>query len=235
MEPVFGLFLLVIIGVVTWCVASEGAWGAAITFLCVLFAGLLAMNFFEPAAKYLDKISAGFANYSDLVALVGLFALFTFLFRSYTDYLAPTELAHDGRVYQLVRWLFAAATGYTTMAFLLTALHTAPLPREFAGFKPERQNFFDAAAPDRQWLGFVQYVSERALPAGRIFDGPKLKIPADASETRVWPSFPIRYATRRTGVASAGRPSGPSSSLSQPLEGAGGTPTGGGGGTKGGF
>ena len=45
MEPVFSAILLLVVVAVTWCVAGEGAWGAGLTFLCVLFAGLLAMNF----------------------------------------------------------------------------------------------------------------------------------------------------------------------------------------------
>ena len=75
-----------------------------------------------------------------------------------------------------------------TMAILLTSLHTAPLPREFMAFAPERSNFF-GSAPDRQWLGFTQYVSEKPLatmvrnPSGgknsympRIFDGHYQKV-----------------------------------------------------------
>jgi hypothetical protein len=83
------------------------------------------------------------------------------------------------------------------MAFLLTALHTAPLPRNFLGFTPERDNFFNVAAPDREWLGFVQYVSENSLSSSdlRIFDGPRFLVPNH--ENQVWPSFIIRYATRR--------------------------------------
>jgi hypothetical protein len=200
MDSLFGIILLGIVGVVTWCVASEGAWGAGLTFLCVLFAGLLAMNFFEPVAGYLDGMGAG--AYSDIIALVGLFTLFTFLGRLATDQISPTEIEFDARVYQAARWLFALATGYTTMAILLTALHTAPLPREFLGFKPEGNNFFDVCAPDRQWLGFTQHVSEKVLGTGRIFDGWIHQLqpeayPDPSNPQKIWPSFPIRYATRR--------------------------------------
>lgn len=200
MEPVFGAILLLIVVAVTWCVAGEGAWGAGLTFLCVLFAGLLAMNFFEPVAGILDGMGSWVQDYSDLAALVGLFALFTFLGRLATDNISPTEIEFDARVHNVARWLFGFATGYTTMAILLTALHTAPLPRSFAGFSPERLNFFDSLAPDRQWLGFTQHVSEKILRTGRVFDGPKFTMPGTDQE--YWPSFPIRYATRRQDYAS---------------------------------
>jgi hypothetical protein len=212
MDALFGLILLLIFGVVTWCVASEGAWGACLTFLCVLLSGLMAMNFFEPVASIIENNGGNFLRpYADVAALLGLFALFTFLSRSATDHLSPTDIELDGRVYQVTRWLFALATGYTTMAISLTAVHTSPLPREFIGFRPEARNLFDVAAPDRQWLGFVQHVSERVLRADRIFDGPIATFPE--TDQRVWPSFPIRYATRRDelGTATSGKLPGQSS------------------------
>jgi len=201
MDALFGLILIGMMAVITWCVASEGAWGAALTFLCVLFAGLLTMNFFEPIAAFIEDKGGNFlAPYADLLAFVGLFAGLTFLGRLATDTIAPTDIELDGRVQQVVRWLLAGATAYTTVAILLTAVHTAPLPRKFIGFRPEADNLFEAAAPDRQWLGFVQYVSERVLTTGRVFDGPRATF--EGTEQRVWPSFPIRYATRRDDIAS---------------------------------
>lgn len=207
MDFIFGFLVLLVFGVVAWCVASEGAWGAGLTFLAVLFASLLAMNFFEPLAGMIDENGGDFLrDYSDLLALTGLFALFVFLARAGGDYLAPIDLEMDGHVYQAARWIFALSAGYTTTAFLLTALHTAPLPREFIGFKPERKNLLDMAAPDRQWLGFVQHVSEKVLPTGTVFDGgmpPDLAANfKDSPDHRYWPSFPIRYATRRDELAS---------------------------------
>lgn len=196
MEVIFGAILVVIVAIVTWCVASEGAWGAGLTFLAVLFAGLLAMNFFEPVAGFLDDMGSGMERYSDFAALVGLFALFTFLLRLATDTIAPTEIDVDARVYQASRWLFGLAAGYTTMAVLLTALHTAPLPRTFIGFSPERNNLLDFAAPDRQWLAFTQHVSEKVL-ARRVFDGAEYNPQPYGTDQKYWPSFPIRYATRR--------------------------------------
>src|SRR5713226_7683227 len=178
MEVLFSLILVGIVAVVTWCVASEGVFGAGLTFLCVLFAGLLAMNFFEPVANMIDGGAGSITrDYADVVALLGLFIALTFVGRLATDNIAPTEIEYDARVYQAGRWLFALATGYTTMAILLTALHTAPLPRNFLGFSPERQNLFDIAAPDRQWLGFTQHISEKILGTGAIFDGPKYPEP----------------------------------------------------------
>ncbi len=206
MDALLGLILVIIVAGVTWCVASEGAWGAGLTFLCVVFAGLLAMNFFEPLAGMLSGMGPAVEDYADLAALVGLFALFTFLGRLATDNISPTDIELHAYVHNAARWLLGLATGYTTMAILLTALHTAPLPRSFVGFTPERSNLFDSVAPDRQWLGFTQYVSEKVLRTGRVFDGPNFRMPGTDQE--YWPSFPIRYATRRQDIAAGRRPTG---------------------------
>jgi hypothetical protein len=205
---IIDVILLAILAVVTWCVASDGAWGAAFTFLSVLFAGLLAMNFFEPFAVFLENnvsSSPAWSSRWDFIALVGLFAAFVFGLRYLTEYVAPTFMNVHPLVYEGGRWAFGLATGWLTMAILLTALHTAPLPRtvtsssveEFLSFRAERGNFF-GFAPDRQWLGFTQYVSRASMRTSsehpRVFDGPHFTA---GDFTGHWPSFPIRYATRR--------------------------------------
>ncbi len=203
------ILLLAILGIVTWCVASEGAWGAGFIFVSVLLAGLLAMNYFEPLATFLTNniaSSGAWRQRWDSIALVGLFVAFIFLFREVTVRIAPAYMQVHPLVHEIARWSFALMTGYIAMAFLLTVLHTAPLPREFGGFTPERANFFGAVAPDRQWLGFTQYVSEKSMrngTMGHIFDGPEYTFPQH--QNSVWPSFPIRYATRRGQAAAGGQ------------------------------
>ncbi|KAA0133300.1 MAG: CvpA family protein [Gimesia chilikensis] len=204
------ILLLAILGIVTWCVASEGAWGAGFIFVSVLLSGLLAMNFFEPLATFMSGNVIGSGAWQqrwDSIALIGLFVGFVFLFREVTVRIAPAYMQVHPLVHEIGRWGFAALTGYITMAFLLTALHTTALPRDFIGFTPERDNLFGVVAPDRQWLGFTQYVSEKSMrngALGHIFDGPEYSLPNH--QNRVWPSFPIRYASRRASGTGAVAP-----------------------------
>ena len=210
---------LIVVGVVTWMVASEGVTSAAQTFLCTLAAALIAMNFFEPLAIQLKAFLPDM--YCDFVALVGLFTALVFGFRMGAEYVAPRYVQVIPIADTIGRWVVGVGTGYLTMAFLLTALHTAPLPREFIGFKPERNNVF-GFAPDRQWLGFVQYISEKPMRSlvrykigskdvfgPRPFDG-RFEVIGDTQKpysvrdrsgndvpNLIWPSFPIRYAMRR--------------------------------------
>jgi len=199
---IIDILLLLIWLAITWCVASDGAFSAGITCIVVIVSGLLAMNFFEPVSEIGQSILTSFAwQYRwDVVALLGLFIMFVVGLRYALEWVAPLYHQMEGRTNEVGRWGFGLVTGYVVMAFLLTALHTAPFPREFIGFKPERSNLFDTLAPDRQWLGFTQYVSESLFatgPAPRAFDGPVADFIDGENANTVWPSFPIRYATRR--------------------------------------
>jgi hypothetical protein len=200
------ILLLAVIGVVTYCVASEGPWAAATTFIAVIIAGLLAMNFFEPVAAMLPA-TAEWQTRADIIALLGLFALFVTGLRMASEYLMPTQLEVNPLVYDGGRWGFGLLTGYVTAAIFLTAFHTAPLSRDFLGFKPEGNNFFGLGgienAPDRQWLAFTQYVSERIYTTGNVFDRSDFeRFKKSPKGIESWSSFPIRYADRRQRYAS---------------------------------
>lgn len=209
------LILLGVVAVVTWLVASDGPWSAAITLVAMLTAGLVAMNLFEPLAGFLSRsvlTSYEWQNRWDVIALLGIFAGGVFGLRALADYLLPTYAPVNALLYDGLRWGLGVVNGYVLVAILLTAVHVAPLPREFLGFTPERANFF-GLSPDIQWLAFNQYASEHALrrltPGGEpvIFDGARAPAnPAQPATMQVWSSFPIRYAARRQQYFSGGQP-----------------------------
>ena len=209
------ILLLIILAAVTWSVASEGVWGAALASLIVIFSGLLAMNFFEPVAAGLEGMGGlWWRSHCDIFALIGLFGLLVFGFRAATDHISPRFIMTNRLVYELGRWSAGLLAGYVTMAFLLTAMHTGPFPRSFWGFAPERSNLLNIVAPDRQWLGFTQWTSERTLKwggYGKVFDGPRSQRPMGTPPNQIWPSFVIRYASRRQALASGAVPGGSAS------------------------
>ncbi|WP_437229714.1 CvpA family protein [Planctomicrobium sp. SH661] len=207
------LLLLAIFGVVVWMVGSDGPWSAAIGFVSVLLSGLVAMNYFEPLANFLQSTVAGSYDWQhriDIICLLGLFAGGIFALRALGEVLLPTYAELHGLVYQAAQWGFAALAGYVVMAVICTSLHVAPLPREFLGFAPERGNLL-GTAPDRQWLALTQYVSEKSMRRTRgdgrpnIFDGAVFPAnPSDPATAHPWAAFPIKYATRRQLYASGG-------------------------------
>jgi hypothetical protein len=196
---VIDFLILIVIGLVTWCVAAEGAVGAGTIFFSIVLSGLVAMNFFEPLADALDDIAFIGAR-ADMIALLVLFGVLLTLARVAAEKISPIFIPLQGLAYDISRWGFGLLSGYATAAILLTTLHTSTLPREFLGFRAERNNLFNAVAPDRQWLGFVQYVTEKpfARQQGvpnpltgaihvmpRIFDGRTAYHWADFSSARV--------------------------------------------------
>ena len=202
------ILCLLVLGLITWCVAGDGAWSAVLTCLAIVFSGLIAMNFFEPMAIFLEAQIPDWGDKFDFLCLVGLFALCVLLIRLGTEQLAPTNIEMPTLVQHIVRWGFALASGYVTVAFLLTALHTSIVPLDSTGFRPERKNFL-GIAPDRQWLAFTQHVSEDVFPrrqsivangeqryVKRLFDGMLYTVPGAQREVYL-PTFVIRYATRR--------------------------------------
>ena len=211
--------MLAVLAGITWCVASDGTWGAATVFLSTFLAGLIAMNVFEPLAASLEASAPGGAAYWDIVALLGVFAALVFAFRAAGEYLMPTYVDVHGALHNSLRWALAAATGYTVVAILFTSLHTAPLPRSFLGFNPgPASKTFFGLGPDIQWLALNQYVSERGLRgSGSVFDAVTFeRIPGQQQTVTTFSSFPIRYAMRRSMYISGASTSSTSSSSAPP-------------------
>lgn len=204
--------VLAVFGATTYLVASEGAWGAASTLVAAILSGLVAMNYFEPAAETLQQSFPAWRDRFDVIAMLGLFAGGVALMRVAVEKIQPTDLPVEGKAYDVVRWLCGAGTGYVVAAIALTAFHTAPLAPGTLGFHPERDNVF-GDAPDRRWLAHVHHLSETSYrvtdASGRpsLFDGPTFPIVAGGTP-ETWPTFPIRYASRNRINAGVAQPPG---------------------------
>lgn len=217
MDLVIDIVLLGILGITTYLVAVDGPWNAILAFFSVIFGGLLAMNFFEPLAGLIAAQSRDMADRADFISLVGLFALFVFLIRLGLEQVAPSNIELPDLAYKIGSWGFGFATAYVTVAVLCTSLHTAPMPRKFLGFAPERKNLIGITAPDIQWLAFTQHVTENVFARRyaiinenketettyRNFDGLRVMFPS-RHVSEYLPTFVIRYASRRQRIE--GRP-----------------------------
>ena len=197
------IILLAVLAAVAYLTAGEGAWGSAVTLLSIVLSGLIAMTFFEPLAEGLSGTFSSSAARSrlDIIAFLGLFAAGVAVFRRTSELIQKVEIPVEGKAYDVIRWVCGLASGYAAAAILLTAMHLAPLPPGALGFTAERDNMF-GDAPDRRWLGYVQYLSEgpyvRRDALGRkvAFDAPEYSVLQGGVPQR-WSSFPIRYKTRR--------------------------------------
>lgn len=167
----------------------QGMWTSALALVNVTTAALLAINFWEPAAAWLESTTTKRATYMwDFVVIWLLFALILTILRAVTDFLSKSKLRFIRPIDVAGGAFFAVWTGWVLVCFTLMTLHMAPLSREFlfGGFQPENRMVL-GLAPDRQMLGFMQSISLGAFTQGegesRVFD-PKGE-------------YMIKYATRR--------------------------------------
>jgi hypothetical protein len=160
------------------CIAmmwTEGMWGNAITSINVIFAAMLAMNFYEPVATFMEARLPSFTYLLDFVCQWFLFAVALSVLRITTDQASQHQVRFKMPLEQAGRAIFAVATAWVLICFTTATMHTAPLGRSpFRGSfqrEPLANNLF-GLAPDRLFLGFVHSRSKTALanPTPTPFD-----------------------------------------------------------------
>jgi len=151
------------------CIAlmwNEGLWGSALMFVNVLFAGMLAMNFYEPVANYLEKLAPSLTYAFDFLSLWAVFVAALLVLRTVTDqasrhavrFKVPLEIGGQVGFAILTAWVFAC--------FTMATLHTAPLARTAlrGSFEPRPlESSFLGLHPDRYWLAWIHSRSLGAL------------------------------------------------------------------------
>jgi len=161
---VVDLVITVLILGMTYALSSEGAWGAALMFFDVMFAGLIAFNFYEPLARLLAENASAFANWADLLCLFFLFFLSLVILRVATDQLAPGIVRLPGPVYQIGRLVFALGASLMTTAILLCIFQTAPVHKKILGVIDYQTGPPWGQGLDRKWLAFVQFSTGNTFP-----------------------------------------------------------------------
>ena len=136
-------FLLSLVMVVLFlaCVGfsfSEGMWTNAIRLINVIFAALLAMNYFEPLANWLDDWMRAFSYYWDFLAMWALFVVSFFVLRLLTDTISQVKVRFPKIVEQIGSGIFGVVLGGVMVGFTLTTLYAVPLGKTFlfGGFRP---------------------------------------------------------------------------------------------------
>jgi hypothetical protein len=157
---VFDLTCLLVIAGITYAVGSEGLYGAAIMFVNVMFAGLIAFSLYEPAARVIADTFGFMQTMADFVSLILLFAVFFSLIRLATDYLGPWYVRFHGAVDQVGRYMFGLATGWYIVGMFVCMVQTAPVHKKFLGYQWQSHAFWGSGI-DRFWLGYVQATTEK--------------------------------------------------------------------------
>ena len=166
MSSILTILMLVILFATVAVLYTDGVWSNAVRLINVVTACLLAVNFFEPLAHWLDNWQPSYSYVWDFLALWALFALFMTIFTLLTNHVSKVKVRFLKVVDQVGSSIFALWIGWVMVCFTMTALHTAPLARNFMfnGFKSgNEERMMMGFAPDRQWLGFVQKESRGAF------------------------------------------------------------------------
>ena len=98
----FDLILLAIFGLVVWVISAQGEmWDALVIMINVLFASLLAMNFWEPVAEVLVRyVNADYDHWYGIFCLLGSFILILLGLRWVSD-----RVLSDKRSNFHLRWI----------------------------------------------------------------------------------------------------------------------------------
>jgi uncharacterized membrane protein required for colicin V production len=139
-----------------YALMSEGLWGAALMFFNILFAAMIAFNFYEPVAKLLDSTGINW-GFSDTLCMLGLFCIALVVLRMTTETIAPAMVRFPLPVYHAGRIVFALAGGAVTVAVVVLAFHAAPVHKKIFNAVDHTTKPPFGLGLDHMWLGFFQY------------------------------------------------------------------------------
>ncbi|MCE5268271.1 MAG: CvpA family protein [Planctomycetaceae bacterium] len=157
------LMFVILLACLAMCYA-DGMWSNAIRLINVVTSALLAMNFFEPIARWLEGWQSAYTYLWDFVALWAVFFVSMAIFRVLTDKLSRVKVRFLTLADRIGSGVLSVWIGWVMIMFTMTTLHTAPLAKNFMfeGFQPEERMFL-GLGPDRTWLGFTQRMSMGAF------------------------------------------------------------------------
>lgn len=185
---------LCIAGLVVMFLAKQGTWTAVLAFINVVLSGLVATSYFEPTAAFVTEyVPSGFYLW-DFIFFWLIFAIVMGILRGISQKLSkvrvkfPKALDIGGGI------VFALATAWIVVCLLMMTIHIAPLAREPVGghFIPE-ERMLAGTAPDRQWLGFMQWVSRGSLAV--LFTGENANDYVFDVDGKMMPMYAIRRTT----------------------------------------
>ncbi|MBI1831182.1 MAG: CvpA family protein [Planctomycetes bacterium] len=146
----------------------NGLFTSVAMLISIVFSGLVAFNFWEPIADWLDPLLQGstLAGCEDMVCLSVLFSIVLAALRVITNSFAPDMLEEHGWLQHFGAFAVGAVTGYLASGFLICAMQTLPLDERFLDFQPRiaGEPIYRALVPgDRVWLAMMRHAGAGPL------------------------------------------------------------------------
>ena len=216
MTLILPLLLFLVLAACVGFTFAEGLWSNAVRLINVVTAALLAMNFFEPLARWIESWGDFFASityFLDFIMLWGLFFDFMVVFRQLTNMMSRVKVRFMAIVDRIGSVVLSLLVGWVMVAFTLTTLHTAPLAEKFLFGAFDYQSTMFLVGPDRQWIVFFTSVSRgpfsRALAENEYGEYGASAAEAVAEFDRpkkFMPNYALRRAALESAAESAGTP-----------------------------
>ncbi|MBM3994061.1 MAG: CvpA family protein [Planctomycetes bacterium] len=136
--------------------------------MSVVFAGLIAFNFFEPIADWLDPMFQGstLAGCEDMLCLATLFCVSLAVLRVITNTFAEELIEQHGWLQLVGGSVVGVVIGYLVSGFLICGMQTLPLDERFLDFQPRvtGEPVWRAILPgDRVWLAMMRHAGAGPL------------------------------------------------------------------------
>lgn len=163
---VINVVLLVIFVAAFASLMNNGLWSNMLMLMNVITAGLLATNYFEPVADWLDQQIPSLTYLWDFIAIWLVFIVAMLALRSATDYMSTVRVKFLPPIDRAAGTILALWVSWVLLCFATATLHTAPLARNFLGgaFQPNPQDkMLWGLSPDRRWLAWVHRESQGSL------------------------------------------------------------------------
>jgi hypothetical protein len=191
----FLVFVLVAVG--CW---FQGLWSCAINLVNLLLAALIATNFWEPLATYVEGFAKDQAYVLDAPILWALFVISYFILRMISQglsdhnifFIKPVEYAGRTILAIWCAWVFTCFTAFTMV--------TAPIgATPLGGWSNPNANSFLFLSPERQWMAFAQSRSMGALARNKFSSAPVHPQDAQSNVEAFDPlgEFTFKYYARR--------------------------------------
>ena len=174
----------------------HGTWNNCVTLINMTLSMMIATNYFEPIAAWIEGFDASFTYLLDFVVIWFLFVFTFVILRLISDLFSPNRVKFIMPLEMAGRSVTALWAGWLMICFVGFTLNFAPLNSESPGGALSARPDANSISPLGAWRGFMHYRSRYALSRGN-FSGTAQPGQADVEAFDAKGDFFDKYHDRR--------------------------------------